>query len=133
MNIIAKTPLHLTEDRMKVEECFKNILENPQIEEEINQEVVFLVIKSTERKNLSIIRDKLRHQRILDSVRKLLLHNMTENSVKFFLNKQAAYSGRIHFVKDPKNEDFLGPIEFTIIDDNIKDIIDWLTSSEFQR
>ena len=133
MNIIAKTPLHLTEDRMKVAECFINIIDNPQIEEEVNGEEVFLVIKSSERKSLMIIRDKLRHQRILDSARKLLFHNMTENSVTFFLNKQAAYSGRIHFVKDPKNEDYLGPIEFSIIDDNIKDIIDWLTSSEFQR
>lgn len=82
---------------------------------------------------LSLIRDKLRQQRIRDSARKILLKNMDENSVSFFLNKQAASAGRIHFVKDPEQEDFLGPITITIISDNIQEIIDWLTLDNLKK
>ena len=82
---------------------------------------------------LSLIRDKLRQQRIRDSARKILLKNMDENSVSFFLNKQAAFAGRIHFIKDPEQEDFLGPITITIISDNIQEIIDWLTLDNLKK
>ncbi len=131
--IIAKTPVHPTEDRTKVAKCFSNITVNPQIEEEVIDNSVYLTIKSSERDTLLVIRDKLRAQRILDSARKILLRGMTESSINFFLDKQAAFAGRIHFVKEPENEDFLGPIHFVIRADNIQEIIDWLTSSENQK
>jgi len=131
--IIAKTPLHPTEDPAKVAKCFTNITEDLHIEEEKTTEGVFLLMKSSDKQTLMLIRDKLRHQRIISSARKILLRNMTEDSVKFNLNKQAAYAGRVHFVKDPENEDFLGPIAFTIRSDNIQELIDWLTSMEYQK
>ena len=131
--IIAKTPLHPTEDPAKVAKCFTNITEDSHVEEEKTTEGIFLLIKSSEKQTLMLIREKLRHQCILSSARKILLRNMTEDSVKFNLNKQAAYAGRVHFVKDQKNEDFLGPIAFTIRSDNIQELIDWLTSMEYQK
>lgn len=56
---------------------------------------------------------------------------MNDKSVDFFLNKQAAFAGRVHFVKDPEQEDFLGPIMVTITAENVKEIIDWLTLDNF--
>ena len=124
-------PMHPTEDREKIELCFQRIFQNPHIEEERTDEKTDLVFKSSERNSLSLIREKLRKQRIRNSARKILLGNMNDKSVDFFLNKQAAFAGRVHFVKDPEQEDFLGPIMVTITAENVKEIIDWLTLDNF--
>ena len=130
IKIIIKTPVHPTEDRLKVAECLFNITQISEVEEESNQGESFLVVKSSDKKILSIIREKLRRQRILDSARKLLVRKIAGEYLKFMLNKQAAFTGRIHFVKDPENEDFLGPIYVTIISNGIEEIIEWLTKIE---
>lgn len=123
--------MHPTEDREKIELCFRRIFLNPHIEEERMEEKTDLIFRSSERRSLSLIRDKLRKQRIRNSARKILLGNINDKSVEFFLNKQAAFAGRVHFVKDPEQEDFLGPIIVTITAENVKKIIDWLTLDEF--
>jgi predicted RNA binding protein with dsRBD fold (UPF0201 family) len=128
MQLIAKTPIHPTEDRTKVEQCFQNIFGN-YLEFEEEQKITgrYLIARSSKPEVFDIIFKKLRSERILDSARKILLRNMTIDSVNFLLNKQAAFMGRIHFVTDPEQEDFLGPISITITSEDIQKFIDWLT------
>ena len=128
-----RTPIHPTEDPEKVQRCFQKIMEGLEIEEEKTETGLELVMKSSEKSSLYLIQEKLRQQRILDSARKILLRSLSEDSVTFFLNKQAAFTGRIHFVKDPQNEDFLGPITVTISSDEIQGIVDWLTLDETKK
>ena len=101
---------------------------------EVQEEDSYFIVKSPKKKILSPIRDKLKKQRIRDSARKVLLRSMEPNTVSFFLNKQAAFMGRIHFVTDPEQEDYLGPITVTIEaeEEQLKKIIDWLTMVDFQ-
>lgn len=108
-------------------------MEDLEIEEEKSESGTHLVMKSSEKSSLSLIHEKLRQQRILNSARKILMRKMGEDAVTFFLNKQAAFTGRIHFVKDPKNEDFLGPITITITSKEIQGIIDWLTLDDTKK
>ena len=69
-------------------------------------------------------------ERILDSARKVLMRNVIENSVRFFLNKQAAFMGRVHFVTNVDQEDPLGPITIQVIADDVEKLIKWLTAKE---
>ncbi|MHA1266744.1 MAG: RNA-binding domain-containing protein [Candidatus Helarchaeota archaeon] len=130
MQIIIKTQLHPTEDRLKVGKCLFNITGRAEMEEEMTEEGNFFVIRTPEFQILEEIREKLRRQRILDSARKVFMQSIKEDSLTFYLNKQAAYTGRIHFVKDPGKEDVLGPIIIMINADSkkLQEIVDWLTS-----
>ncbi|MFX1295622.1 MAG: RNA-binding domain-containing protein [Promethearchaeota archaeon] len=130
IQIIIKTPIHQTEDREKIRQCFEKIFGKPSMEEKD----LFLIIRSNKMNILSFIREKLKQQRIRDSVRKILLKNMNIDSVSFYLNKQAAFMGRIHFVTNPDHEDYLGPITIIIKadEDKIKEIINWLTMVDFE-
>jgi len=122
--------LHPTEDRLKVGKCLFNITGRAEMEEEMTEEGNFFVIRTPEFQILEEIREKLRRQRILDSARKVFMQSIKEDSLTFYLNKQAAYTGRIHFVKDPGKEDVLGPIIIMINADSkkLQEIVDWLTS-----
>jgi len=133
LQIIIKTPVNPTEDKGKVARCLQNILDRPQIEDEGD----YLVVYSSHQKVLASIRAKLREERIIDSARKIILRNFRHDSdyVEFYFNKQAAFAGRINFVTNPDQEDYLGPITVTITGDEVQKVIDWLTwtSSESEE
>jgi predicted RNA binding protein with dsRBD fold (UPF0201 family) len=133
LQITIKTPINPTEDKGKVARCLQKILDRPQIEEEGN----YLVVNSSDQKVLASIRAKLREQRIIDSARKIILRNFRRevDYVEFYINKQAAFAGKINFVTNPDQEDYLGPITVTITGDEIQKVIDWLTwtSSESEE
>ncbi|MHA1648997.1 MAG: RNA-binding domain-containing protein [Candidatus Helarchaeota archaeon] len=130
MRIIISTPLHPTEDRAKVEQCLQNILSNPDIEEEDDT----FIVTSTNADILAPIREKLKGQRIRDSARKVLLSNLNYEPFTFYLHKQAAFAGRIHFVTDQDQEDFLGPITITVeaSEEELRKLINWLTMVDFE-
>ncbi len=131
IQIIITTPIYPTEDKEKVEQCLLNILDQPKIERGENN----LVVRSSSLKILLPIRDKMRQQRIRDSVRKVLLNNLGPDSIHFDLHKQAAFVGRIHCVTDPDQEDYLGPISIILKDneENLKQAINWLTAVDFEK
>lgn len=130
MQILIKTPLHPTEDKLKVVRCLTNIItKHSDIREMETEDGEFLIVESKEKGFLGIIREKLRKERILDTARKILSRNKRADGLTFYLNKQAAYVGRVHFVSDPTNEDFLGPIIVTITTENPDELIQWITSA----
>ncbi|HUX99786.1 MAG TPA: hypothetical protein VMV49_09550, partial [Candidatus Deferrimicrobium sp.] len=77
MQLIAKTPIHPTEDKAKVQQCFQNIFGKIfQFEEKQEITSMYLIVTASKREVLDIIFKKLRSERILDSARKILLRNM---------------------------------------------------------
>ena len=56
----------------------------------------------------------------------ILKRNMTESSVKFFINKQAAFNNTFHMIDE--NMSPLGDIEVMIESDAPEEVIEWITS-----
>ena len=133
LQITIKTPINNTEDKKKVAKCLQNILDKPVIQEEEN----YLVVRSEHQQILSTIRAKLGQQRIGDTARMLFLKNSSPTTFEFYLNKQAAFTGRVNFVTNLDQEDHLGPITITVTAEEVQTVIDWLagatTPSEERR
>jgi predicted RNA binding protein with dsRBD fold (UPF0201 family) len=125
LQIVIKTPINPTEDKKKVAKCLQNILDKPVIKEEDN----YLVVRSEQQKILSTIRAKLGQQRIGDTARMIFLKNSSPSTFEFYLNKQAAFTGRVNFVTNLDQEDYLGPITVTVTAEEVRTVIDWLAGS----
>ncbi|ABR54302.1 Protein of unknown function DUF54 [Methanococcus vannielii SB] len=82
-----------TEDSEKVLNAIKNIFMD--IKTEFDENIIFC-----ESKNVSRFKELLRSQAILDAARNVLERNIIGNRTKFYINKQAAYSGLLNFDKD---------------------------------
>jgi predicted RNA binding protein with dsRBD fold (UPF0201 family) len=68
----------------------------------------------------------LREEKILDTARRIFLNGREGDPIRFRLNKQVAYIGKLNF---PAGKESLGSIEVEISADNEDDlltIIDWL-------
>lgn len=125
LQIVIKTPINPTEDKKKVAQCLQNVLDRPVIQEEDNN----LVVRSEHQKILSTIRAKLGQQRIGDTARMIFLKNSSPSAFEFYLNKQAAFAGRVNFVTNLDQEDYLGPITVTVTTEEVQTVIDWLAGT----
>ena len=56
----------------------------------------------------------------------ILERNLKENSMKFFINKQAAYNNNFHMIDEDMSP--LSDIEVEIVSDNPEEVIRWITS-----
>ncbi|MEM2236875.1 MAG: RNA-binding domain-containing protein [Candidatus Caldarchaeum sp.] len=75
---------------------------------------------------LEKLRMIIRSRLIRNTARMLLSKNLSGNTVTFYLNKQAAYAGRLSFFEAGEVM-ALGPIEVRIESDNVEETIRWLT------
>ncbi|HID26894.1 MAG TPA: hypothetical protein EYP22_03510 [Methanosarcinales archaeon] len=110
-----------TELSEKVEYAIRNIFPNLDFKIEENK-----IIGIGSLNNLEKLHDLLRKQKILDTARAELLKGVIGNKIKFALNKQVAYVGKVNF---PADKESLGSIfvEIEVSDlDNIMKIINYL-------
>ncbi len=130
IQITIKTPIYPTEDEDKVRSCILNLIADRSVEVEGE----YLVARSAKMHDLYPIQNRLRQQRIRDSARKLLRRRVMPNSLEFYLNKQAAFTNRVHFVTNRDQEDPLGPItvEIQAAEEEINKVIDWITMVDFE-
>lgn len=56
----------------------------------------------------------------------IMERNMTDDSIKFFINKQAAYNNSLHMIDEEMSP--LGDIEVEIRTGNPEEVIGWITS-----
>ncbi len=119
------SPIFDTEDQELVEQALRNVvpLSTYLIKDILGQK--HLYGRSNDKDVLNVIFRKLREQRILDAGRKSLRREIKENTVKFWVQKQAAKVGKISFCQ-PIGESPLGTITINIIASQIEQIIDWL-------
>lgn len=75
---------------------------------------------------LDKFRQRLREQRILDAARKYLLRGREEGRISFYLNKQAAYVGKVSFCSFKYGESPLGAITVSIEARDVDAVISWL-------
>lgn len=73
---------------------------------------------------LEELRESLEKRRIRSTARKILYENITGNRTIFYLNKQAAFIGKVNILEEEISP--LGDIRVEIISDNLREVIDWL-------
>lgn len=119
-----ETPVYPTESREKVEKALKTMADITYTLIEMDgQEVLHGKAKGL--KAVSKIYQRLRDQLIVESARKLIRRNIIDDTVTFYIHKQAAFMGKIHFCL-PDAESPMGPIRISIRSTNIEELVDWL-------
>ncbi|MBS7249657.1 MAG: hypothetical protein KIH08_03545 [Candidatus Freyarchaeota archaeon] len=120
-----EAPVYPTESRDKVEKALKSVVDTTYTLSE-GVGVKFLHGKAQGLEGLVKLHQRLREQLIVESARKILVRNIVGNTVTFYLHKQAAFMGKIHFCQ-PESESPMGSIKITITSNNIGELVEWLT------
>ncbi len=123
--IKVQAEVNPTEDLVKVRKAIENVFIDLEFEEKNLPRGSLLTGYSKDLEGLSIFGDILRRDRIRAAARTVLFQSLKGNSMKFCLNKQAAYAGHVSFC-EPVGESPLGPIEVQIESDDPSKLIDWL-------
>ncbi|MEM0015008.1 MAG: RNA-binding domain-containing protein [Zestosphaera sp.] len=118
--------LRPTEDRDKVVKAITNLFTLERVEVVEDYPYSRVVGESRRVESLTKLHHLLRQERILDTVRGVLLGGKAGNTVEFKLHKQSAYVGRATIVT-LDSESPLGPIVVRVTSDKIDEVIEWLT------
>ena len=108
-----------SEDPEKVSKAIENV---SGLKPEISEGVVIL---RSDANSLSNFYRKIRDKNVVGSVRRLLIEHRRGRETWIYLNRQAAYVGKLVVCEDP-NESPLGPITLVIESDYIDEVIEWL-------
>lgn len=122
LSVKVTSPVNPTENSEKVLKAVLNIFPKASVEKGSN--TVSATVDSLE--GLAKLRMVIRSRRIRNTARMLLSKNVSGNTTTFYLNKQAAYVGKLSFFEAGEIM-ALGPIEVRIESDNVEETIRWLT------
>ena len=129
INVTVSCDVKPTEDENKVISALKNIFIPEKIEIDILEYKKIIRALSNSIESLESFYFLIRHQRILDATRRYLFKGISGNTIVFSVNKQAAFMKKISFCDFSERESPLGPITFTILFKNNRDLrtfIEWL-------
>ena len=127
IKVQIEVPLYATENPDKVRRALSNIVFGMSFNERVEGRAKSLVGSSDDSNSLQQIQRHLKDQAISSFARKILSRSIMDgNRLRFYLNKQAAFMGVVHFCES-KGESPLGPITVEIESDDIKSVIDYVT------
>ncbi|NLX46940.1 MAG: hypothetical protein GXY70_02020 [Euryarchaeota archaeon] len=112
--VVASTGVFPTEDAERVSRCLLNIFPEAGLTEEGGR-------MSARSEDLDRFKEIIRNHRILDSTRAVMLRGLSDNSITFHLNKQAAFVGKVSFAEGNAP---LGHIEVLIKGEELEALID---------
>lgn len=84
-----------------------------------------IVVEASGVQPLFALRDQARYRRVMAVLRRLLMENRAGNRTHVYINRQAAYVGRISFIED-EDESPLGPIVLRLESEDLDSLINWL-------
>ena len=121
VKIRAVAPIHPSEDPTKVEDAVRNVFDGRLV---IQRYMV--ASDADDISSLNMVRDAIRTgAESRNAYRRNLLENLKDDTTWFYLNKQAAFAGRVAICQQA-DESPLGPIKVTIISAYPERTIDWL-------
>ena len=128
VKVTAQTPVKPTEDPAKVERALRNIFPSAMIQRsEESDGTTILRVRGSGLHFLTGLRNLIRQDRIRSAARSILLRRAKDPTIRFYLNKQAAFVGRVSFC-EPVGESPLGPIYIEIESSDQQMTIDYLAS-----
>ena len=119
--IIVHSSVNISEDPEKVKQAISNVFPF----DEINLGESFVSAKSDDVAYLEKIYETIHSKRFENIYRRNLEQNINNDTTWFYLNKQAAFAGKIAICKE-EDESPLGPIKVTLKSLNIERLIEWL-------
>ncbi len=130
---MAETIVNPTEDETKVERALRNMFPSASIERTSEaDDVVRLTVRGEDLEFLSNLRNLIRRERIRNAARSILHSRTLGQRMRFYLNKQAAFAGRISFC-EAFRESPHGPISVEIESDDAQLVIDFLAAEPSQK
>lgn len=132
MIVAAESLVNPTEDQSKVERALHNIFRSAHIEKtNLADDVIKLEVRGNGLEFLGTLRNLIKQERIRSAARSILLSGTRRNQIRFYLNKQAAFAGRVSFC-EPVGESPLGPISIRVETADPYRVIDFLASKPGQ-
>lgn len=110
MKLRVECPVYPTEEIERVEAAVRNLFGHLSFEIISEDHVKTLVFISDNRSTVDLIRDLIYDLQILDVVRARLIRNLDSLETDIFLDKQAAYSGRLRVIDELQHKPSLGSI-----------------------
>lgn len=128
VTVRAESPVNPTEDQSKVERALRNLFPSGQVERiSSGDEIVRLRVSGNDLDFLSKLRNSIKQERIRGAARSIMFGRTNGNRIQIYLNKQAAYAGRVSFC-EPVGESPLGPISVEIDTNDPDVVINYLAS-----
>lgn len=132
VRVTAESMVNPTEDEAKVERALRNVFPSEPMQKTTSQsDVVVLRIRGDDLDFLSTLRNLIRQERIRSAARSILFSRTRGERIRIYLNKQAAFVGRVSFC-EPAGESPHGPISIEIETPDATAVIDFLASSPGQ-
>lgn len=126
VTILVESLVNPTEDEKKVERALRNVFPSTKIERAMPGDTPRLRIHGEGLEFLSTLRNRIKQERIRSAARAVFLGGTHGQRIHAYLNKQAAFAGRISFCQ-PEGESPLGPISIAIDTANPEDVVEFLT------
>ena len=126
LSIVASASVNPTEDETKVERALHNIFPAASIQRTRDaDENLTLTVRGIGFEFLNTFRSLIKQDRIRAAARSILIRHARGERIQVYLNKQAAFVGRISFC-EPVGESPLGPITIKVECSSPTMVIDWL-------
>jgi predicted RNA binding protein with dsRBD fold (UPF0201 family) len=125
VEVYVEVEINPTESEEKVKRALENVLGNLPVQTKPMAKGSLLTAEAKGLEALTKLYNLLRRERIRDAARGALFEGLNENTITFYLNKQAAFAGHLSFSKAVA-ESPLGPIKVRVKCDNPRQLIDWL-------
>jgi len=126
VSVAVQTALEPTEDESKVERVLLKLFPSANIERNTRpNDSVAMSVRGNGLEFLSNLRNLIRQQRIRSAARSILTRSLRGSTLQFYLNKQAAFMGRVSFC-EAAGESPHGPISIQVECDDPQSVIDYL-------
>ena len=115
-----------TEDLEKVKLAFKNLCPPITIDtDKDSKNRIILKGFATGSESITTLAKKFREQRILEAVRQRFMKSLQNDTLVFWVQRQAAFMNRFH-LSDENDVSGMGPIRVEIQANNLQDVIDYV-------
>jgi len=129
VTITVEAAVEPTEDEKKVERALLKLFPTGRADKKTEEGITTgLVVRGTGLEFLSTLRNVIRQERIRTTARAIFLRTSREHMLHIYLNKQAAFMGRVSFCA-PFGESPHGPISVSAETDDISALIDYLAAA----
>jgi predicted RNA binding protein with dsRBD fold (UPF0201 family) len=128
-SVTIQATVEPTEDEKKVERSILKLFPTAHIEKKLEEgSLVGLTAHGSGLEFLSSLRNLIRQERIRNTARAIFLRNATDRLLRVYLNKQAAFMGRVSFCA-PVGESPHGPVSIIVESEEMQTVIDYLAAN----